>query len=400
MSDLEKLAAGFSSGVFVRPDPASANIIDLSRAIASVAGVKGLANSSATKELLDLIGAPDHIVFGLIDGLGVNLVRRMAPGSFFAYNMTRQLTTVFPSTTSVALTSIATGSWPGNHAVTGWFTHLPNINAAAAILPFTKRSDNRPLAESGVTAKHAFPVAPMLENAEVDCAFLLPKRMSDSVYSRYFSGGQPRIGYTSLRQAVDIIVDRVREAKTRTFTYLYTDRVDTEAHACGVNRPEIDGILLEVDQLFDELRQRLDYNAVTVISADHGFLDAAELQRHQIRSDDPLMPYLRYPPSGDARVLYLHVHSGAEHVVREYFWRRFVDKFLLITMDEAEEIGLFGPGPYLPETRRRMGDLIAISTGADVIEYRPRGRTGRVVHEAAQHSGLSPEEMTIPLIIA
>jgi hypothetical protein len=98
--------------------------------------------------------------------------------------------------------------------------------------------------------------------------------------------------------------------------------------------------------------------------------------------------------------MYLHLKEGAEDAVRQYFHRRFGDLFWLITIDEAAAIGLFGPGCIATPARQRFGDLIAISRGRDVIEYRLPGNNGRIMEEASQHSGLTPEEMRIPLIIA
>ena len=59
-----------------------------------------------------------------------------------------------------------------------------------------------------------------------------------------------------------------------------------------------------------------------------------------------------------------------------------------------------GPGLVSPEARRRFGDLMVISRGRHVIEYRPPGNNGRIMEEASQHSGLTPEEMRVPLVLA
>jgi hypothetical protein len=100
------------------------------------------------------------------------------------------------------------------------------------------------------------------------------------------------------------------------------------------------------------------------------------------------------------RVLYLHVKDGAEDRVRELIRKTFGDRFLLISADEAEALELLGPGPLSSATRNRTGDLIAISAGPDVIAYQPGRGTGRWMSQAAQHSGLTPQEMLVPLVIA
>ena len=59
-----------------------------------------------------------------------------------------------------------------------------------------------------------------------------------------------------------------------------------------------------------------------------------------------------------------------------------------------------GPGPVSPVTRRRMGNYLAISTGAPVIYYN-YPRTGEDdPPKVANHGGLTADEMMVPLIVA
>jgi hypothetical protein len=154
-----------------------------------------------------------------------------------------------------------------------------------------------------------------------------------------------------------------------------------------------------MDRELERLAAGIGHRARIVVTADHGFLDADKEERYQIRIADPLLDYLRFPPSGDARVLYLHLREGAHDQVRHYFRRRFKGQFWLLTVDEVEELELFGPGPVAPEAKSRWGDLIAISKGRSVVEYRPPGNNGRIMEEASQHSGLTPAEMRVPLAV-
>ncbi len=399
MSDIEELISAFEAGRLLRPSPDVPNIVDLSRALVSLADGDGVSPSPNSPALAKMIGPAEHLVCVLVDGLGMNLVERMNGGAFLRAHLAAELRTVFPSATAVALTSFATGEWPNTHGVTGWWTHIPQIEAAATIIQFVKRADKRPLGELGVKARQAFPVPSIMRCIERDTLALLPAGIARSVYSAYFCGGKTRLGYRSFREAIDFTVERVKAARKPTYTYLYTDRIDKEAHQSGVARPEIRGLLLDLDREVERLASALAGCARIVLSADHGFLDADEGFRRQIRMSDSLMRALKYPPSGDARVLYLHTREENEERVRGYFKMRFGDRFFVVSAQDAEKAALFGPGPISPEARRRIGSLVAISRGADVVEYRGAGGAGRVINEASQHSGLSPDEMRIPLVI-
>jgi hypothetical protein len=400
MSDVDKLLDAFAAGELLRPSSEVLNIVDLSRALALLAGANGVQSTPEAARVADLIGPCDHLIFILADGAGMNIVEELPDDAFLPAHLVTELRTVFPSTTAVVLTTIATGEWPAQHAITGWWTHLPEIGAAATILPFVRRSDDRPLAELGVTTEQAFPLPSVMGALRRDTLSLLPEKIAGSVYSAYFSGGSARGGYKTLRGAVDVILARVRAAQGPTFTHLYWDRVDEVAHRYGAGRPEVLTAIVELDREVRRLSDGLGGRGRIVLTADHGFLDTRDGARHWIRPSDALMDSLRYNPSGDARVLYLHVRDGAEARVRESFRRRFGSRFLLIATDEAEELELFGPGALSPQTKSRVGDLMAVSMGPDVIMYRPSGNTGKALLKVSHHSGLTPAEMRIPLVVA
>lgn len=400
MSDVDRLLDAFATGALLRPSPEAPNIVDLARASALLAGAEGIQDTPGSATIAELIGHSDHIVLVLADGLGMNLLRRLPENAFLPSHLAAQIRTVFPSTTAAALTSLATGEWPSAHAVTGWWTLLPEIGSVAAILQFVTRYDRRPLTDLGVTAEQAFPLPSVMRSMRRDTLALFPDQIAHSVYSTYASGERRRCGYRNLRQAVDIIVERVRAADRSTYTYLYTPLIDHVAHVHGIERPEVRAAITETNREMERLHAELGGRGRIVLSADHGFLDSPVGTRHQISPRNPLMTSLRFPPSGDARVLYFHLRQGFEGRFRQKFQQQLGERFLLVTIEEAEHVELFGPGRLSPTTRARVGDLIAISTGPDVIEYGPAGGVGRVMSQASQHSGLSPPEMQVPLVVA
>jgi hypothetical protein len=232
-----------------------------------------------------------------------------------------------------------------------------------------------------------------------DTLSVLPEKIADSPYSVYSTGGRPRLGYKTLAGAVDAIAARVRAATGPTYTYLYTLAVDEAAHHYGVTRPEVRAAVLDFDKELRRLCGLIGGLARTVVSADHGFLDVPQERRHQFTAAHELTATLRFPPSGDARVLNFHVDPADDEQFRRSFHRRFGNHFLLLSTDEAQCLHLFGPGPLSAETKARLGDYLAISKGVDIVEYRPRYGQGKLVTLPSHHSGLSRDEMRIPLLI-
>ena len=400
MSDVDSLLASFADGSLVSPSHQAFSIVDLSRAIAQLGGASDIEPTPGTRALADLIGPSEHLVFVIIDGLGKLMLEDMPRDSFLANHQGAELKTVFPSTSASALVSIATGEWPNRHAIMGWWTHLNEIGGAAVILQFVRRSDGRSLVDLGVSPGTAFPVPPLISRIPRDTLVALPERIADSVCSKYISGGRATFGYKSFREAVRTVAERVRGASSPTYTYLYTDRLDGAIHVHGSRHVEVRATLSHLDRHLERLWQQIGSRARMVVSSDHGFLDVPQGSIHQVRDSDLLIDLLKFPPSGDARVLYLHIRSGAEAGVRRLFQERFGSRFLLLTVDDAIALELFGPGPLSPTALSRVGDLIAISRGPDVIEYRPAGGVGRIMSQASHHSGLTPSEVLVPLVVA
>ena len=140
MSGTQSLIQAFESGVLTQPRHDLPNLVDLARAIAKLSGVCDLDLSPSAAEVAAKIGESDHLVLVMADGVGMNLVESMPRSSFLPKRLQDELLTVFPSTTSVALTSLTTGEWPVRHAITGWWTHLPDLGSAATILQYTARN--------------------------------------------------------------------------------------------------------------------------------------------------------------------------------------------------------------------------------------------------------------------
>ncbi len=202
------------------------NLVDLALATASLAGAGGITLTAGARHLVDLIGPSEHLVLILADGFGMNFLEAIDSEAFAPRHLAAELQTVFPSTTAATLTSLATGRWPVQHAVLGWFIYLPELDAVTTILPYIRRSDGTSLTQLGVTAERAFPLRPMMSLIQSESLSLFPDDIAGSVYSTYCIAGTPRRGYNALKCAVDEVITRLAEAVEPTFTYLYWPKID------------------------------------------------------------------------------------------------------------------------------------------------------------------------------
>jgi len=397
VDDLERVLGWFAVGTLVRPRAdGAADLVDLMRAVrATCLGVS--AADANGRHIAGLIGACDHLVFVLVDGLGSALLRDLAGGrGFFASNRALDLQAIYPSTTAASLTSIATGEHPSRHAVLGWHTRLPELDLTAEILPFVERFSKRPLAEYGGTSERIFAVPSLLPSLGRDAVAITRSYIADSTYSRYWSGGIANIGYDRIEVGIDAVIARVRAAQAPTYTHLYLNQLDTICHQHGVVHPEVDALFALLDTEVARLHAALGGRIRLVVTADHGHVDAGE--DHLLDCSHPLAAMLVCPPSGEPRAPLFHVRRGEHERFAEGFRQVYGEHLALLARDQVEDLGLIGPAPWTDAARARFGDFIAIAPAARTFHWHdPALKPHR--HRGV-HAGLTPGEMMVPLIVA
>lgn len=399
-SDVERLLGWFAAGPLVRPDPTLPSTVDLARALARVGGVDdappGGPGEAAVRAAL---GQPDHLLFVLIDGLGLEQLEALPEGAFLRRHLALELRTVFPSATASAITSLATGEWPARHGVPGWWTHLPEHGLTLTALPFLERWSGRHASELGL-GQEVWPCQTLLGRYRRDAHVLQPAPIVDSIYSRYFRGTTASSGYQDLPDAVAQTLTRLQRAPAPAFTYLYYSSVDELSHAHGPRSPQVRALVAELDRTLERLAAAMPEGARLALSADHGLVEVGPHEKDVLGAQDELCQLLLVPPAGEPRFPQLHVQPGQLERFRRLFRERFGERWALLAPDEVESLGLLGPDPLGPETRARLGACVAVPEGRRVLLYRPGAEPTGTERLIGYHGGLLPDEVRIPLVVA
>jgi hypothetical protein len=181
--------------------------------------------------------------------------------------------------------------------------------------------------------------------------------------------------------------------------YAYYPVIDALEHTYG---PDSESIRNSLALLFTELERvalpairKHGYNLV--ITADHG---QTRFRETKIGGRSTLMGYLTGPPWGDKRCIFLNVASGKEGEAEKYISNAYGSDFILIDSETAIASGVFGGKRAADSIRYRFGTHIMIAKGNAALEYEypeiePRPRKEKL----GTHSGLSKDEMEIPLIV-
>ena len=322
----------------------------------------------------------DQIVLLVLDGLGWEQMeprRHLVPS--LAAMEGRAITTVAPSTTATALTSITTGVPPGEHGVMGY--RIAMGREVLNILRWTtSRGDARhtiPPRSVGLVEPFESQRPPVVSKAEVEF----------SAFSEAHLRGARYVGYRMPSTLAAEVARLLRGGEP--FIYAYYDGIDKVAHEYGLGE-HYEAELTAVDLLVQYLVDALPSGAALVVTADHGHVDVGD----RLIRPHPEVLGLCDMQSGEARFRWLHAIPGAEGELLDAATRHHKDVAWVVSRDQMLTEEWFGPR-VVPEAARRLGDVALLPRDPvafdDPADSGPFDLIGR-------HGSLTSAEMLVPLL--
>ncbi len=326
--------------------------------------------------------AARQVVLLVVDGLGwEQLQERAALAPTLAAMSGGPITTVAPSTTATALTSITTGLTPGEHGIIGY-----RMEVAGEVLNVlrwsTGHGDSRRQIEPAITQ----PFEPFMgERVPV----VSKAELEHSAFSEaHLRGGEP-VGWR-VASSLPVIVGNLLRRGDR-FVYAYYDGVDKIAHERGFG-PFYDAELRAVDQLVADLQAALPPGAVLLLTADHGQVHVGE------RLVTPHADVLRLcrRQSGEGRFRWLHARPGAHADLLAAATQHHGAQAWVHSRAELIEAGWFGPTVSAP-IAARYGDVALVAHAP--ISFDDPADSGPFPL-VCRHGSLTSAEMLVPLLAA
>jgi hypothetical protein len=317
------------------------------------------------------------------------------------------LTSVVPSTTSAALTTLWTGRSPAEHAIVGYELFLKEYGLVANMIthsPAAFEGGGGALYRAGFQPESELPVetlGPSLVEAGVDAHAFLHysiqrsglSRMHYTDVKRHSYGGIPDL-WIGVRQLAEEPMDRAR------LIWVYYGGVDGLSHRYGPDSEHARAdFRVFIRSLTDEFIANLDAEArrkiLLLIVSDHGQILTPNDPKYEIQNHPTLERDLHMLPTGENRMAFLYPRPERVDAVRDFFEHTWPEQFTLLDSASALEAGLFGPGIPVHTTLGRMGDLMAISAEDAYLWWasKPNPLLGR-------HGGVSKDEMLVPLFAA
>lgn len=394
--------------------------------------------TQAAKRLgLDQLGdAQAPIVMVLVDGLGWQMLRERAghtPNLRRLLADSDYLHTCAPSTTAAALTTLATGVYPGAHAMVGYAVrdpllrghlgagHVPGPGDVFDLITF-KNSSHDPLTWQSV------PTLIERANANAGCG---PQLGAVSIGRSKFAGsglslaawrGFKHIGVDALDQRPYQAYRAIKEGAK--LVYLYVGELDHAGHNHGWHSDKWLEALEALDAMVGQLFRRLPAGTRIVLTADHGMVDTDRHHRIDLAKEKELAKDV-VAVAGESRFLQLYVpddvasapaagspglgvagprgdggvveNSGREELAQSVAkrWAEFLgDRAIWVGTDPSPLMGPLSPG-----ARAAVGDvLVALNDNWTVVDSRVQ--SFHATQLIGVHGSLTPVELEVPLIKA
>ena len=323
--------------------------------------------------------AANTVVLLVLDGLGWELLQAHAPELPELAALTGgPITTVAPSTTACALTSITTGLAPIQHGILGYRMRLDG--SVLNVLRWTVDGGARPPDAFRVQRHQPFlgRTVPVVTRSEFRTSGFSAAHLRDA----------PFHGWST----VAMIIERVRllAEAGHPLIYAYYPGIDTVAHEFGLAPPHLLAELRFVDELVGRLRDALPPEAALLVTADHGEMEVGDRWIELTAMQD-----LMSGASGEGRFRWMDARKGAAADLLASATESYGADAWVMPRDQVLDEGWLGPGPVPAANRRRLGD-VALMARADVGFLDPALPKERNLIGA--HGSLTSAEMLVPLV--
>jgi len=325
------------------------------------------------------VGARQVVLF-VVDGLGwEQLQARLSLTPTLAAMVGGPITTVVPSTTATALTSLTTGLPPGEHGVVGYrmAVHGEVLNVLRWSTAAGDARQSIPPSKLQPTPPFLGERPPVVTRAEYRQSGFTGAHLDPA---RYW-------GYRTLSTMVTEVDRLLRSSEP--FVYAYYDGLDKVAHEYGLGE-HYDAELVWVDHTVGRLVDVLPPGAALVITADHG---QVEVGANVLPLADEVLE-LCSMQSGEGRFRWLHARPGRAAELLEAARAHHGDDAWVVSRNQVVDERWLGP-VVTEAAASRLGD-VAVVAKRDVAFHDPLD-TGPY-ELVGRHGSVTSAEMLVPLL--
>ena len=334
-----------------------------------------------------------NIVFIILDGLGMHNLKHIDSDGYLSNNIIDCVTSVYPSTTTAAITTYYSGKSPYETGFIAWSQYFKEYGREVDMLSQKESYFKYDFSDASIDVFKEIlnyeSVFEMIEknNIDVKAYEIMP------TYAVKRSKRSLRADNTDeLMEDIELICG----TKGNNFMIAYTDNSDGLFHQFGTDSVEAKEFVLDIQSKIKNLREKLGEDTLLLISADHGHKNIDKT--YSLLDYPEILECLYMPINFESRCVNFYVKDNMKKEFEERFNNVFANDFYLITKEEFLDRKFLGDGKKHPKIDDFLGNYLALSTGSSIIQidnyfFKGKGK------KKSTHCGLSKEEMEVPLIV-
>jgi len=412
--DLEKLAVSKNFNTFTRPRYDGLSIANIAPTIARLLNANF--NGVELGRLAEMDRDFEHVVLFVIDAFGYNLLARMKQArelldlAFPRKKAKRALlTSVFPSTTATALTSMFTGLTPSEHGMLGYTLFLKEVGTVVNMISLSPVNDwgRSRIFDLGFTPDRLLPCQKLTESlskAGIPSRLLIRYELKGSGLSTLLYRQSEIIPYISASDMF-LSLTKILDERKGGLTIVYWDGLDPIEHHYGPfseeTRFEMSLFFFSLMKFLKKIKRRSADDVLLMLTSDHGQSRIGDETSYDVDDIQWLRDSLLMPPTGEGRCAYMYLRRDVRNF-EGMFKKNLGRHFTLMGTKESISKGLYGKGELPREYLDRLGDVVAIAKGASklLFTYNVRERPEPPFVRYGSHGGLTLDEMLVPFVSA
>ncbi len=337
-----------------------------------------------------------NVVLVILDGMGENILKHLSPNGIFSNHKIDVITSVYPSTTTAAMTTYYSGKPPIQTGWIAWTQYFKEYGRNIEVFPGTDSYTGEKLNVKNKKILDIIGYKTIYEqikekNADVKTYEIMP--------SYCMKKANLTLTANNVKDMCEGIITLCKNPEEK-FIMAYMDNPDSIIHKNGCYSKETENFILETEKDFQEMLQELkETDTLLIISADHGHQDIHETI--DILELEDIQECLIMPPTFEARMVGFFVNHAKRKEFEERFYKIFKDKYILYSKEEFLKSNLLGYGDQHRKIDDFIGDYVAVGIADTQIkignylskEMKPS------IEKKSTHCGLTRNEMEVPLIV-
>lgn len=354
------------------------SILSIAASVLKYYGVKDCQHKTL-KEFDEILSKNyKNVILMLFDGMGVDAIHHhLDKDSFLRKHFVCPVSTVFPSTTTAATTTMLSGRSPVEHAWLGWDLYFKELDENVAVFRNTFQKNGKTAAEYNVASRY-IPYENIFQriekankNVKAYCVSPFSKPKAET--------------FDEIKQTIS----KLAKMDGEKYIYAYSPQPDDDMHQYGVYSAQTKRQIKKINHMVENLCSKLK-NSVVIVIADHGLVDS---KIDFLEQYPHIWKMMKRPASIEPRALSLFVKDEYLDIFKERFEDEFPDKFLVFTKQEIYEKHLFGFGKPHPRIDEFLGDFLAVAV-SDLTFFNYYEDDTFI----GVHAGFDEREMQVPFI--